>query len=349
MIHERCIGSVGAIGAVGLWGVMSIASAQTPPSYDFQWSTVGSPGNAAYEAPFPPSEPDVNGRGSVAYEYRITRMEVSTAQWLEFQNAFAQVPGNPLDPGTPTFWGATIDRVIPSTGRFVYRLLNEPNARQLPVAGMSWRDAARYCNWLQNGKQVSLAALSTGAYDTTTWGRNSDGTITDAPTHMPGASYWIPTLDEYLKAAHFDPNKSGPGQAGWWSYMNSSDAPAITGLPGVGTTSAGYSTPEDPDAGWLIPLGAYTNSQSPWGLWDTSGGAAEWTEEKVVNERVYVGSEVGDRGLAIPNRDYVGTVGGQPVQGIFDTSFRIASSVPSPPVTFLVFSWAAICARRSRK
>lgn len=336
--------------SVLLSGVGTVVRAQPAPDYDFQWATVGSPGNPAYQAPFPPSEDTVHNRGSVPYEYRISRLEVSTAQWLEFQNAFAEVPGNPLYFGPPGHWGATISRVIPSTGRFVYSLVGLPNAGQLPVGGMSWRDAARYCNWLHNNKEVSLAAISTGAYDTTTWGRNADGTISDAPTHMPGANYWIPTLDEYLKSTHFDPNKNGPGQAGWWSYKNSADSPAITGLPGVGTTSAGYRTLDDNDAGWLIPLGAYTTSLSPWGLWDTSGGGAEWTEDLFGNrERGYVGSAVNDIGGGAAFRDYIGRIGSQAVNFPQSTSFRIVSPVPTPPTSTIFVLCAAVITRRNRR
>lgn len=332
-----------------LFGIGTAARAQPAPDYDFQWATVGSPGNPAYQAPFPPSEDTVHNRGSVSYEYRITRLEVSTAQWLEFQNAFAEVPGNPLYQIPPTYWGATVARVIPSTGRFVYRLVDLPNAGQLPVGGMSWRDAARYCNWLHNNKEISLAAISTGAYDTTTWGRNSDGTISDAPTHMPGAYFWIPTLDEYLKSTHFDPNKNGPGQAGWWRYKNSSDSPAITGLPGIGTTSAGYFTSDDSAAGWLIPLGSYTTSLSPWGLWDTSGGGAEWTEELFGSrERGYVGSAVSDTGGAAASRDYIGRIGSQTVFSPAFTSFRIVSPVPTPSAAMLVVLCAALFSKKSR-
>ncbi|MBL9002355.1 MAG: hypothetical protein JNK25_14585, partial [Phycisphaerae bacterium] len=61
------------------------ALAQPDPS-GIDFVTVGAPGNPAY------SGPDVNqtvtGRGSVPYEYRLGRTEVTTAQWMEFYEAF---------------------------------------------------------------------------------------------------------------------------------------------------------------------------------------------------------------------------------------------------------------------
>lgn len=69
----------------------------------------------------------------------------------------------------------------------------------MPVTGITWRDAARSCNWLHNGKAGGVEALVSGAYDTRTFGEGPGGiTITDAPRHLPGATFWIPTLDEWL-------------------------------------------------------------------------------------------------------------------------------------------------------
>lgn len=258
------------------------AAASAQPSYDFDFATVGAVNNPAFTATNPPN-PLVVGRGSVAYEYRISKLETTTGQWLEFVNTFANVaqPNPHWDPFGPSFWGAIDDLSFPGPGTR-YGLRNVPNATQLPVAGISWRMSALYCNWLHNGKQATIESLLTGAYDTSTWGvlpgTNGRG-ITDAPTHLPGALFWIPTLDEQLKAMHYDPDRFGQGQGGWWLSKNMSDEPGTPGLPGTGTTSAGVFLPDMPFAEWDIPLGAYADSVSPWGLWDTSGGAREWCEE----------------------------------------------------------------------
>jgi formylglycine-generating enzyme required for sulfatase activity len=114
---------------------------------------------------------------------------------------------------------------------------------------------------------------------------------TDAATHLAGAKYWIPTLDEWLKAAYYDPNRYGHNVPGWWAATNRSDIQGISGLPGVGTTSAGLTLPGAGE--WTIPLGAYPQSLSPWGLLDTSGGAAEFTEEWASVDRRLGGAAAG--------------------------------------------------------
>lgn len=331
----------------------SVAGAQ--PSYDFDFATVGAVNNPAFTATNPPN-PLVVGRGSVAYEYRISKLETTTGQWLEFLNTFANVaePNPHWDRYGPSFWGAIDDLSFPGAGTR-YTLRNVADAARLPVAGISWRMSALYCNWLHNGKQATTESLLTGAYDTSTWGvmpgTNGRG-ITDAPTHLPGALFWIPTLDEQLKAMHYDPNRYGEGQGGWWLSKNMSDEVGTPGLPGVGTTSAGVVISDPPFGEWDIPLGAYTDSVSPWGLWDTSGGTQEYNEEiayaPYATERMSGGSYAGQPGTSFFESVYgFGFSASPQISSVF-TGLRIAS-VPSCGALGLVIACGAVGSRRRRE
>ena len=253
--------------------LVGISSANPVPDYDFNWATVGDLGNPAYEGgPYG----QLAGRGSVDYEYRISRLEVTTAQWMEFVNTFSvQFPGGDPWGLEPTYIsGMTIDYSYGGPGiKFKLNDFFERPA-EMPVIGISWRDAAMYCNWLHNGKSTDPASLEYGAYDTSTWGYDqANNQYSDAPTHEPGAQFWIPTLDEWLKAVHYDPNKNGVGDGGWWMYGNGSDDPFVPGRPGEGTSTAGWEPAGFP---WwepyTIPLGAFEDVMSPWGLWDKASG-----------------------------------------------------------------------------
>jgi len=310
----------------------------------FQWATIGAVGNQAYQGP----GVSTHGRGRVDYEYKISKLEITTAQWLEFTNTFStQTDEYKFTNFGPTFWGATFDTRYTGPG-VKYKLRNDPNAAMRPVAGISWRDAARYCNWLHNGKSSNLNSLITGAYDTTTFGYSSGPVFTDALTHLAGAKYWIPTLDEWMKAAYYDPHRYGNDVGGWWSQANMSDAPGISGVPGVGTTSADL---ELPDFGeWGIPLGAYPQSVSPWGLLDTSGGAQEWTEGAATSQnptdRVVRGSYAGGS----TGYDSIAFSYSSPPDGFFATEgLRICSAVPTPSVSSLGFAFVCTCASRRRE
>ncbi len=240
----------------------------------FEWCDITTPGNAAY----PGNRFGVNaGRGSVGYSYRMAKTEVTTGQMLEFYNTFAtqsdalyQVMRSNII-GWPTVTDPTYPLSAPGSRDILSP--DVPNAGRVAVKGMTWRIAAIYCNWLHHDKSSDWNTIQTGAYDARTFGYKSDGTPTDQRTRSPGAKYWIPSLDEWLKSAFYDPKKDGVG--GWWNQPNGSNTPLIPGFPGVGQTSA---TVGLMDPVW-IPVGSYPDVKTPWGLLDVSGSAAEWTEE----------------------------------------------------------------------
>lgn len=246
----------------------------------------------------------------------------------------------------PFFWGAETDPTYSGPGR-KFRLRNTPDAAMLPVQSIDWYSAAYFSNWLHNGQPDSFAEIQTGAYDSSTWMLNSQGNLTIADPHLPDAKYWIPTLDEWQKAAYYDPDKDGQDQGGWWLYPNSSDTLQIPGLPGVGETSAGLDI--GADAAFLIPLGSYEDQQSPWGLLDVSGGANEWTEDYIRPDfdrwRVIGGSRAGSSFYAEYDPAWGFDVGSP---HNFSGGFRIASSIPAPS-TIVIFSVVSgLCVRRRR-
>lgn len=313
------------------------SSARTPPDYDFKFVTIGDTGNAPYLGPSQTAV--VRGRGSVNYSYRISKFEITTAQWMEFVNTYSTQSNDLTFFAEPIFWGATVDGTYHGPGRR-WVLDGRPNDSQLPVTGMSWRDAAMYCNWLTNGKGTSLNAIKSGAYDTATFITNANRTYQDQDTRSPSAKYWIPSLDEWIKAVHYDPNHDGPGKGGWWRYCNRSDTQPVAGLPGVGETSAGYEG-FPPFGEWAVPLGAYPETTTPWGLIDATGGASEWLEDWVQPEmgrryRLGDGACAGSFGYDGDRIDELRE--DRPDIGDSTRGFRIASSVPSPGPAFVILS-----------
>lgn len=311
---------------LGLESLAAPAHAQ-PDANGFEWATITHAGNPAYSG-FDPFG-YVTGRGSVGYEYRIARTEVSTAQWMEFLNTFMGSATPPPHMRTPRHWSATLDTSYPGPG-VRYRLNGLPNAGQTAGYGVTWRTAAMYANWLHNNKSSDPAAVMSGAYDVSTFHDNPDGTFTDQVTHSPGARYWIPTLDEWLKAAHWDPNHHSNN--GWWTYSNGSDIPLTYGPPpsfggdGTGQANAVFRLPNFGE--YNIPLGSYPSTPSIWGLLDVAGSGAEWTEG-ILDDRYrwFGGSRAG--GAAA---DIVYGLGGAqfPWSISGDFNLRIASLVASP-------------------
>ena len=365
---------------VGMAASAPAASPATPaPDYDFQWATITHAGNAPYLGPnavppipgFPDPGPAYTyGRGSVPYEYRIAKSEITSGQWAEFINAFSARPDyqqfetlfgrNGFIVDRPIF-AAHPDSDYRGPGRYYSTIADGVDYANWPVFGISWRDAAMYCNWLHNGKDASMASLLEGAYDTNTWSLGPPP-YTDALTHEPGARFWIPTLDEWIKAVYYDPDKNGPDQGGWWAYVHGSETPPVSGYPDEpgsttsGLLSGGVGTDLDPLA---IPLGAYVDhgAVSPWGLVDTASGAGEWIEEPFFGDpsspyltnRGYMGVYAGSS-LWLEVGAHVSTVQGAGPTSGFVLSVRLASSVPAPSIAtpLLTVSGVVLSCRRRR-
>lgn len=339
---KRCSLSVGCSLGVSISYVALASPRGAPPDYGFDFATIGAVNNRGYEGEHPNGN-WLQGRGSVSYEYRMARLEVSTGQWMEFVNAISPLMSEPFNFARPTFWGATPVPFNPGQ----YRLRDVPDAAMVPVIGISWREAAMFCNWLHNDKDVSLAAVSNGAYDASTFRVDPEtGRLLDQSTRSPGARYWIPSLDEWLKAVHFDPDAQDPefpDEGRWWDYPYGEDSEPVPGRPGEpgAQTSAGASgSAEHPTT--LIPLGSYPDAQTPWGLLDASGGASEWTEEwSGLYTRTTDGSSASNSSSV--EFDVIWSV------SVSGAGLRLASAVPTPGALILLGVGAsAFVARRRR-
>lgn len=209
--------------------------------------------------------------GAVNYTFAIAKKEINIGQWWEFVQAYA-----------PFYTGNPYSIEILGQGIYVDPVTHEftqNGSNPLVPDIQSWRMAARYCNWLHNGKAQNKAAFESGAYDTSTFYRNVAGDYMDVTRRMPGARFWIPNLDEWSKAVYFDPHRE-PGKDGYWLFTGTRDVPPISGLPEEGgQTNAGT---------WVALIGgSYPNVKSPWGLLDTSGGSREWLEGEWQGETVH--------------------------------------------------------------
>lgn len=336
--------------------VSGLAAPAQPLGGDTEWVTIGAVGNTGLDRYEPGWDTYNVGRGAVNYEYRMATTEVTTGQWMEFMNAVngSREDGTPLS--MPHSWGAWHDNGYSGPGaRFELRPDRGSDAARLPVAGVGWRDAARYVNWLHNGKQTDSASMGSGAYDTSTFGEEENGwSFTDQRSRSEGARFWIPSLDEWLKAVYYDPSKdNGDGTiGGWWTQPGGSDDPLVQGLAGEpGTqTSAGL----DLGSFEYQPVGLYKAS-GPWGLYDVSGGVSEWTESIVPDDftpnakRFIRGSHSEQQDLYGVISDTVWAQEGSDPSGYITVGLRIASVVPAPSTLLCVGTVSIVLGRRRRK
>jgi formylglycine-generating enzyme required for sulfatase activity len=152
-----------------------------------------------------------------------------------------------------------------------------------PVNYVSWFDAARVSNWLVNGA-TGTSSTETGAY--TLSGGQTTGT---APAVNSGATFYVPTGDQWYKAAYY---KGGSTSAGYWDYATQSDsAPTAVNATTVGTGTSGGASPVTSGNFANYNLAADWNSQdgnvttvgtnggaSAYGAFDMSGNVSEWND-----------------------------------------------------------------------
>ncbi len=359
--------STRATGAVTLGVVIAAAACAhaqtqffTDPLSGAEFSRIGALNNPAYGG-VDPFNIGVTGRGSVGYEYSIGRFEVTTAQWVEFYNAaFARPDPLPIPAGTvflpPVSWGAITDPGYAGPGT---RWIVNPNVAGAGMRGVpvSWRTAAIYCNWLHNGKSTDAAAFMSGAYDVSTFSASDFPTFTDQASRSPGARYWIPSWDEWLKAVHYDPLKPNldGSLGGWWQGPLGSDALPVYGPPvgfpngsAANQANSDWSGPNFP--GRLVPLGSYPNAQTPWGLLDAAGGTTEWTESIFsINGQTYRRID-GSRWDADASGDEIWSSGAvRPNSSSTGWGLRIATSIPQPGILATALPCVLLTLRRSRR
>jgi len=307
----------------------------------YEFVTVGNPGNA----PVPAQLQDDTGGvvrpdlGVVNYSFAISRTEVTYSEYLPFVRAYASHFG---DDRTFALVGSGI-AVLPGSDRDPNNYVIIPGYEN-STAEVGWRYAARFCNWLSNDRRSDAAAFMSGSYDASTFGPpDTSLPPQDNYNRQPGARFFLPTLNEWTKAMYYDPSRYGQGQAGYWSYPTSSDIQPAFGLPSAG----GESSFALVRRGIFVPLApaSYPSVMSPWGLFDGSGGAAEWLEDGADRRVRYTrGSAQFDFGSDL--------IGWDPQSNAQDLSFpmgiRLGMAVPTPSAALTVVLGSLLLFRRSR-
>ena len=297
------------------------------------WVTVGDPGNTA----------DTTTYGAVTDAFQIMKYEWTNSQYTDFLNAVDPSGTNPnsvykAEMGSNARGGISFTSGAASGSKYAVRT----NMADKPVNYVSWFDAARVANWLQNGQ---------GSGSTETEAYTLNGAISGtAPAVNSGASYFLPTEDQWYKAAYY---KGGSTNAGYWDYATQSDAdPTAVTADGVGNGSAagtGNFANYNLAADWNSQDGNVTTVgtngvASAYGAFDMSGNLYEWNDLTGA-----AGSSRGRRGggwdydafdLSSSGRDTAGPSGEVNVVG-----FRLASPVAVPePSTWVMAAGGLACA-----
>ncbi|MAT71026.1 MAG: hypothetical protein CMJ58_16050 [Planctomycetaceae bacterium] len=215
-------------------------------AFEIELVTIGAPGNAADTTGAP------NPAGAVAYAYRIGRYEISE-RMINAANALG--------------------------GLGITQINRGPDK---PATDVSWYEAAQFVNWLNTSTGHAPAYKFDGAGAFQLWTPADAGYDPANLFRNARAKYFLPSMDEWYKAAFYDP------QAGvYWDYPNGRDTPPQPVASGTDDNTAVYN-----QAG---PADVYlAGGPSPFGTVGQVGNVAEWdeTEADLVNDDV-----LGNRGI----------------------------------------------------
>ena len=309
------------------------------------WSSSAVPGATLETVPVgnPRNPPDTTGFGVVDYAFRIGKYEVTNAQYVDFLNV-----NDPQGDNSLGLYNS--DMSLHSLGGIEFSAENTEGMKyaakagrgQKPVNFVSWFDAARFANWMNNEQRPG--ETETGAYHLLGG--------TPIPTNLlvtrsANSRWFLAGENEWYKAAYYDNN----GVSGsYWKYPTQSNTPPLNGSPPGDSNSANYNHIPGVDSD-LFDVGAFTSASSAFGTFDQAGNISEWTEQLGGSCRIGPCERVrrgGSRTAFDVSSSARPTL--NPAAEADFLGFRVATIVPEPSsLLFVIVGLAAIPTRRRRR
>jgi formylglycine-generating enzyme required for sulfatase activity len=272
--------------------------------FNIEFVPIGDPNNPDDTTGFP------NPAGKVEYAYRIGKYEISR-DVVSLANNEGGL-------------SITLDSMSTITGG---------PRDEMPATGITWFEAATFVNWLNtstghtpayNFNGITFAIWEPGdvGYNPANRFRNSE------------SFYFLPSVDEWYKAAYYDPINGV-----YYDYPTGSDTAPTAVASGTSADKAVYKQVIAQGPADITLAGAL----SPYGTMAQGGNAVEWQETEIdlVNDSIS-----SDRGLRGGDWSFFSNfvtasshLFADPAAESSFIGFRVASVVPEPG-TMLLSAWA---------
>ena len=286
--------------AVSCFVSASVARADTfgsgTNSFNIDFVTIGNPGNP----------PDMGGvpiqAGSVGYTYQIGKYEISE-QMIDKANALGGL-------------GITKDTRGPNK----------------PATSISWFEAAKFVNWLNTSSGFSPAYKFDSSGNFQLWQPSDPGFVSGSMFRNSLAKYVLPSVDEWYKAAYYD-----PVAATYHLYPTGSNTAPTAVASGTAAGTAVFG------GGLLVPADiTQAGGLSPYGTMAQGGNVYEWNET-IFGASVIQSPDLTARGIRggdwarLSTELLSSSVLAQltPAGEFSEVGFRVVSVVPEPPTVLL--------------
>jgi len=269
-------------------------------TFNIDFVTIGNPGNADDTD----GEPDPAGK--VEYAYRIGKFEISE------------------------------DMIDKANTVGTLQITQNDRGANKPATNVSWKEAARFVNWLNTSTDSKEAYKFDVHWDFQSWEPGDEGYNPNNRFRNSLATYFLPSMDEWYKAAYYDPQK--PGGPGYYDYPTGSDSPP-TGVDEFGGTAADTAVYKFSGISPAYPADiTLAGGLSPYGTMGQGGNVQEWeeTDLQLGNSSTRRGVRGGywNEGAAF-NLSSLSRFDQDLGNWNGDLGFRVASIIPEPSTLLL--------------
>ena len=273
--------------------------------FKIEFVPIGNPGN--------PADDDERAApmyaGSVTYNYRIGRFEISEDM---------------------------IDKANKTGGLSITKDTRGPNK---PATSIDWFETAKFVNWLNTSTGNAPAYKFDDGGNFQLWDSIDAGYNPNNLFRNRLAKYFLPSHDEWYKAAYYDPNRSI-----YYNYPTGSDTAPMAVSSGTVTGTAVYRQSTATGPADIMQAGGL----SPYGTMGQGGNVTEWSETEILFNSP--STNRGVRGGAwLDGVSRISTTNLQDYSPTFmhiSIGFRVAS-IPEP--TTCTLALAALCLALGRR